>query len=365
MRIAMFCSGRFPTPPKEDVIFAPLWVASFLAEEMVKKGHKVTLFGARGSKSKGKVVDLGLPPLEMHPTLPNCVDIRKDRVINFYEQIYISDIYRRAEAGEFDVIHIHPVDMAINFAVNSSVPTVFTLHDPISCWRKFIYELYPKNKNIHFVSISESQRGPSKKINYIDTIYNGIDVEKYEFDGKGGDYLFEASRIVPLKGFDLAIKIAQNSGMALKIAGEILDREYWEEKIKPFIGSKISYEGMVSPFNLPLLYRKAKAFIFPLQWEEPFGLVMIEAMACGTPVIAFDRGSVKEVVKDGVTGFVVPPLNKKGEPNIEGMAEAVRKINSIDRTACRRHVEENFTLEKMVEKYEKVYEKIAKKSKKK
>ncbi|MBU4338850.1 glycosyltransferase family 4 protein [Patescibacteria group bacterium] len=362
MRIAMFCSGRYPTPPAEDVIFAPIWITSFLADEMARRGHEVTLFGAKGSKSKGKVVDLGLPPLETHPTLPGCIDIRKDRVINFYEQIYISEIYRRAQKREFDIVHIHPVDIAINFAVNSSVPTVFTLHDPISCWRKFVYELYSKNKNINFVSISESQRGPSKKINYIDTIYNGIDIKKYKFDEKGGDYLFEASRVVPLKGFDLAVKVAQKSGLPLKIAGEILDARYWEEKLKPFIGGKISYEGMISPFELPKLYRKAKAFIFPIQWEEPFGLVMIEAMACGAPVVAFDRGSVKEVVKDGVTGFVIPPLNKKGEPNIEGMAEAVKKIDKIDRAACRKHVKDNFTLEKMVEKYEKVYEKIVKKN---
>jgi len=360
MRIAMFCSGRYPTPPKEDVIFAPLWVASFLAEEMVKRGHKVTLFGAQGSKSKAKVIDLGLPPLETHPTLAQCIDIRKDRVINFYEQIYISDIYARAAAGEFDIIHIHPVDVAINFAKNSSTPTVFTLHDPISCWRKFVYELYPKSENINFVSISDSQRGPSKQINYIDTIYNGIDIKKYEFDAKGGDYLFEASRIVRPKGFDLAIKVAQKTGLPLKIAGEILDPAYWDEKIKPFIGGQISYEGMVSPFKLPEYYRKAKAFIFPLQWEEPFGLVMIEAMACGAPVIAFDRGSAREVVKDGVTGFVVPPLNKKGEPNIEGLAEAVGKIDTIDRAACRKRVEDNFTLEKMVDRYEKLYRKLSK-----
>lgn len=362
MRIAMFCSGRYPTPPKEDVIFAPLWIASFLADEMAKRGHKVTLFGANGSKSKGsKVVTLNLPPLEEHTALGKCIDIRKDRVISFYEQIYISEIYRRAEKGEFDLIHIHPVDIAINFAAGGKVPTVFTLHDPISCWRKFVYELYKKNKNIHFVSISDSQRSPSKKINYIDTVYNGIDIKKYEFDGKGGNYLFAASRIVPPKGFDLAIKVAQKTGLPLKIAGEKLDLAYWEEKIKPFIGGKISYEGMVSPFKLPDLYKKAKAFIFPLQWEEPFGLVMIEAMACGTPVIAFNRGSVKEVVKDGVTGFVIPPLNKKGEPNIEGMIEAVRKIDAIDRRACRRHVENNFTLDKMVDRYEEVYRRIAKK----
>jgi len=361
MRIAMFCSGRYPTPPGNKNIYAPLWITSVLADEMAKRGHKVTLFGAKGTKSKARVENLNLPPLEYHPTLGACVDIRKDRVINFYEQIFISEIYRRAAKGEFDVIHIHPVDVAINFAANSPVPTVFTLHDPISCWRKFVYAVYKKSKNIYFVSISDSQRAPLKNINYIDTVYNGIDIEKYPFSGKPGEYLFSASRIVPLKGIDLAVKVAEKTGLPLKIAGEILDRPYWDEKVKPFLNDKITYIGMIPPAKIGDYYKKAKAFIFPLQWEEPFGLVMVEAMACGAPVVAFDRGSVSEVVKDGKTGFIVPPLEKNGQPNVAGMAEAVANIDKIDRRSCRAFVEENFSMKKMIDNYEKVYYKIAKK----
>ncbi len=334
-----------------------------MADEMANRGHKVTLFGAKGTRSKAKIENLNLPPLEYNTKLGECIDIRKDRVINFYEQAFISEIYRRAAKGEYDVVHIHPVDIAISFAAMSKVPSVFTLHDPISCWRKYVYEFYLKKKNIYFVSISDSQRKPSKKINYIDTVYNGIDIKKYKFDIKGGDYLFSASRIVPAKGIDLAVQVAKKTGLPLKIAGEILDEQYWGEKVKPYLNDKINYIGMIPPAKIGEYYKKAKAFIFPLQWEEPFGLVMAEAMACGTPVVAFDRGSIREVVKNGKTGFVVPPLNKDGKPNIEGMAEAVGKIDSIDRAVCRRHVEDNFTLEKMMDKYEKVYEKIVKKSK--
>lgn len=359
MRIAMFCSGRFITPAPPKTIFAPLHIASVLADEMAKRGHKVTLFAAKGTKSKAKVETLGLSPLEDRKDIKKCVDVREDRIINFYEQIFISEIYRRAEKREFDLMHIHPVEQTIGFAANSKVPTVFTLHDPISCWRKFAYSAYKKNKNnIYFVSISDSQRAPLKGLNYIATIYNGIDLAKHPFGKKAGKYLFLASRIVPQKGFDIAIKAAKKAGLPLVIAGEILDQKYWQKKIKPSLGGKISYAGVIPPSILPRFYKNANAFIFPLQWEEPFGLVMIEAMACGTPVIAFDRGSVREVIENGKTGFIIPPLNKKGEPNIGGMVEAVKKIDTIDRIACRRRVEENFSLRRMCDEYEKIYAEI-------
>ena len=356
MRIAMFCSSLLPTPPvnKEKIIHAPLHLTAGLASEMVKRGHSVTLFGARGTKSIAKVVDLNLPPLFNHPQLGESIDLKNLRAINFYEQIFISDIYRRAAEGEFDIIHIHPVDLSINFAVNCKVPTVFTLHDPISRWRCFIYTTHKMNKNIYYVSISDSQRLPLKDINYIDTIYNGIDICRYPFNALPGSYLLSASRLVPEKGVDEAIRAAKRTGLPLKITGEPASdtNSYWMEKIKPEIGGKISYEGMVSTQRMFSIYKNAAALLFPIKWEEPFGLAMIEAMACGTPVIAFNRGSVREIVQDGRTGFIVDDIN--------GMVRAVKKIKSIDRKACRRHVEENFSLQKMVNEYELVYEKILK-----
>ena len=356
MRIAMFCSGLLPTPPanKENIIHAPLHLTAGLASEMVKRGHSVTLFGARGTKSKAKVIDLNLPPLFNHPQLGESIDLKNLRAINFYEQIFISDIYRRAAEEEFDIIHMHPVDLSINFAVNCKVPTVFTLHDPISRWRGFIYATHKTNKNIYYVSISDSQRLPLKDINYIDTIYNGIDICRYPFNALPGSYLLSASRLIPEKGVDEAIRAAKRTGLPLKITGEPAsdNNSYWMEEIKPNIGGKISYEGMVSTRRMFSIYKNASALLFPIKWEEPFGLTMIEAMACGTPVIAFNRGSVKEIVQDGRTGFIVDDLN--------GMIRAIKKINSIDRRECRRHVEENFSLQKMVDKYELVYEKILK-----
>jgi glycosyltransferase involved in cell wall biosynthesis len=354
MRIAMFCSSLLPTPPanKEKRIHAPLHLTAVLASEMAKRGHSVTLFGAKGTKSIAKVVDLNLPPLFNHPQIGDSIDLKNHSAINFYEQVFISEIYRRAAEGEFDIIHIHPVDLSINFAVNCIVPTVFTLHDPISRWRGFIYNTHKKNKNIYYVSISDSQRMPLKDINFIDTIYNGIDLCRYPFNALPGSYLLSASRLVPEKGVDAAIRAAKRTGLPLKITGESAsdNNSYWMEKIKHEIGGNISYEGMVSIRRMLGIYKNAAALLFPIKWEEPFGLTMIEAMACGTPVIAFNRGSVKEIVVDGRTGFIVDDLN--------GMIRAIKKINSIDRMECRRHVEENFSLKKMADKYEKVYEKI-------
>lgn len=356
MRIAMFCSGLMTTPPanKENIIHAPLHLTAVLASEIAKRGHSVTLFGAKGTKSKAKVVDLNLPPLFKHPQIGDSIDLKNHNAINFYEQVFIADIYRRAAEGEFDIIHIHPVDLSINFAANCKVPTVFTLHDPLSQWRCFIYNIHKTNKNIYYVSISDSQRLPLKDINFIDTIHNGIDPGRYQFNSLSGDYLLSASRLVPEKGVDIAIKVAKRTGFPLKITGEPAsdDNSYWMEKIKPEIGGKISYEGMVSTRRMLNIYKNAAALLFPIKWEESFGMTMIEAMACGTPVIAFNRGSVREIIKDGRTGFIVDDL--------EGMAEAVKKISSIDRKECRRHVEENFSLQKMVDKYELVYEKILK-----
>jgi glycosyltransferase involved in cell wall biosynthesis len=354
MRIAMFCSSLLPTPPanNEQIIHAPLRLTAALASEMVKRGHSVTLFGAKGTKSKANVVDLDLPPLLHHPQLGTSMNLESRDIMYFYEQIFISDIYRRAAEGEFDIIHIHPAYLSINFAANCKIPTVFTLHDPISSWLCFIYKMHKINKNIYYVSISDSQRLPLKDINYIGTIHNGIDPGRYPFNAQSGDYLLSASRLVPEKGVDVAINVAKRTGLPLKITGQQSCDEYsyWMEKIKPDIGGKISYEGMVSTQRMFSIFKNAAALLLPIKWEEPFGMTMIEAMACGTPVIAFNRGSVKEVIRDGRTGFIVDDL--------DGMVEAVKKIKSIDREECRRHVEENFSLQKMADKYELVYEKI-------
>ncbi len=360
MKIAMFCSGRFPTPLKDEkIIYAPLWVTSVLADEMAKRGHKITLFGAKGSRSKAKIETLGLPPLEKNSSLSSLFNVQNPNVINSYEQLFIAEIYRRCAKKEFDLVHIHPVDAAVSLAALSSTPTVFTLHDPISPWRKFIYSKYKNRKNIYYISISQAQRKPFRSLNYAANIYHGLDLKKYPFEEKPDNYFLSASRIIPQKGIDIAIKIARELKIPLKIAGDKPDERYWNEKIKPFLGNGIEYLGFIPLKEMPALYSKAKAFLFPLQWEEPFGLVMAEAMACGTPVVAFRRGSVPEVVKHGKTGFVVPPRNKSGKTNYDGFIKAIKNIDKISRFDCRERVEKKFSVKRMADEYEKVFHELS------
>ena len=358
----MFCSGRFPTPLKDEkIIYAPLAITSVLADGLAKKGHKVHLFGAEGSFSKAKIETLGLPPLRKNRVLASSVNIEDPRIVNFYEQIFISEIYRRANKGDFDIVHIHPVDAALPLSALSKTPTVFTLHDPISPWRKFIYSRYKDRKNLYYISISKAQQKPLKSLNYAANIYHGLDLKKYPFEEKPDDYYLIASRLIPQKGVDIAVKIARDLQIPLKIAGDKPDEKYWNVKIKPYLGGKIEYIGFVPPKEMPTLYSKAKAFLFPLQWEEPFGLVMAEAQACGTPVVAFRRGSAPELVQNGKTGFVVNPLDESGEINYKGFSEAIKNIEKISRRQCRKRMEENFSLEKMINEHEKTFLKIVRK----
>jgi len=368
LKIAMFCTNKVLTPLRGKLIYAPVMVTDQIVEGMINKGHDVTLFAAKGSKTKARLVHCGLNPLRSKKDLLNLFGKEKvktgsffEKALHSYEAIAISRIYQMAQKGEFDIIHIHPLDRALPLAPLVPIPTVFTLHDPISPWRKFIYSAYKNIPQIHYVSISNTQRKPLKNLNYISTAYNGIDLKKYPFSKNPKESFIHAGRIIQEKGADIAIQGAKKAKVKLSIIG-IAKKEgdYWQKKIKPHLDKNITYKGIVPLTKVFKFYQNSKALIFPIQWEEPFGLVMIEAMACGTPVIAFNRGAVPEVVKDGKTGFVIDPLNKKGKPNIEGLVKAIKKIDQIDRRECRQHVEENFTIKKMVDEYEKVYYKAIK-----
>jgi len=229
-------------------------------------------------------------------------------------------------------------------------PIVSTLHDPIYDWRAKIFRMFSAD-NLHLISISDAQRKPAPDLNYSATVYNGINPDLFSFNASSGDYLFFAGRLQENKGVFEAIQAARATNSKLLIAGSPAEGKYWEEKIKPYLDDKIQYLGLIPYNKLPDYYRQAKALLFPILWEEPFGLVMTEAMASGAPVIAFNRGSVPEVVVDGKTGFVVE--------DVDGMIKAIEKLDDISREECRRHVKENFSTEKMVENYEKIFLKLA------
>jgi len=360
LKIATFVASEIPFPVPKDFqeIYAPVEVALNIAEGLAKKGHEVTFFGPLGSKSKiCRVREIPIAPLYKNEIQRfQKAEKVKEKIFYLFDQYIISFIFKENLKKKFDIIHIHPVDRALPFALLTKTPVVYTLHDPIYPWRAKIFEMY-QTKNQHFVSLSNAQRKPAPNLNWAGTVYNGIDLNLFPFNSKPENYLLFSGRILAKKGTHVAIKVALKTKENLIIAGDRPDKKFWKEKIEPHLKMKnITYAGFLPYQKIQKLYREAKALLCPIQWEEPFGLTFIESMACGTPVIAFKRGSAPEIIKDGKTGFVVK--------NFEEMVKAIEKIEKIKRGDCRKLVEDNFTIEKMVDNYEKVFLKILSGSKK-
>ena len=357
MKIAMMVRAYLPVPRPADMIYAPIDLAVAIAEGLAKRGHKVDLFAPLGSHLKqANVESLNLRPLatnqiEFQSVLNDSAKM-SHYVPGLWDSYMVNEMFARASKGNYDLLHFHHPESALPLAqANTGVPVVYTLHDPVFPWYKELFELY-QTPNQHYVSISDNQRRDAPDLPYASKVYNGIDSNLFTFSEEAEDYLLIAGRIVPEKGFKEAIQVAQQTGKRLYIAGPVYPDQqgYFDQYIKPFLHDKILYLGYLEQEQLVRYYQKAEALLMPIQWEEPFGLTMVEAMACGTPVIALHRGSVPEIVKHGETGFVVH--------SIADMAEAVGHIPEISRAACRKHVEENFNLEKMVDGYEATFEKV-------
>ncbi len=359
-------SHKYPLP--KGAIYTPILIAKIIAESLTKKGHQVTFFAPEGSRLKvSKIITGGLKPLQDksdHPILSDSNIRNKDqeKISTLFDQYLLSLLYEEAMKGKFDILHIHPIDRALPLARITKTPTCYTLHDPIFLWRKDIFQIY-KSPQQYYVSISNAQRKPAPDLNWAGTIYNGIELEKFPFVGTPKNHLLFLGRILVRKGPGIAVQVAIRDRKKLIIVGSPSTGKYWDAQIKPYLNRNIRYVGNISYEKTHRYYGQAKALLCPIQWEEPFGLVMIEAMACGTPVIAFGRGSVPEIIKDGITGFICKPNN------LNSMVKAVKKIYQMPETEykkmrynCRKHVEENFTIEKMVDDYEKVYYKILKKN---
>jgi len=324
-----------------------------IINELLNRGHEVTLFASGNSKTKARLRSVFPKSLfEMKVDWYH----RSQNLINAANAFFI--LY------EFDVIHNHAGDNGLLFSQITKTPVLTTLHNVLPDPKQknsdeyITFDYYSKKTN--FASISFNQRTHTDiKFNYLDTIYNGININDFTFNPKPENYLVWLGRIHYGKGLWNAINAAKISKEKLIIAGNITcetDEKYFQS-VQPMIdGKQIKYIGEVDSKEKDDLLRNAKAVLFPTIWEEPFGLVMIEAMACGTPVIGFDKGSVSEVIKDGKTGFVV-----KDDKEMIG---AIKKIDKINRAECRKHVEDNFTIEKMVDGYEKVYNKAIKSYKK-
>lgn len=356
MKIAMIASNYISVPPNYRKL-PPGWIGAIetvvynLTNALVDRGHDVTLFASGDSKTKAKLVSVIKHPYDYY---------KKDGTINkealIDEDLFL--IYRACEMakkGEFDIIHSHHYSRTLFFSPLIATPMVETLHSPSSAATDRFVKYF--GKNIHFICISDNQKASLPSVDFARTVYHGLDISRFKYNGKSDDYFAFTGRIVPEKGLHIAISIAKKCGLNLKIAGPLpaSQQEYFNKKIKPYLCEKIEYLGVLELSKLRKMVGRAVAVLMPIQWSEPFGLVIIEAMALGTPVIAFAKGSVPELIVHGKTGFVV---NTEKE-----MIKAIGKIGALRRIDCRTHVENNFSIAKMAENYENVYKEIIQKSK--
>ena len=316
-------------------------VVSLLTEELVKRGHDVTLFASGDSTTSAKLESV-------HPRALRLDTSVKDP--NIYDMLNMSQVYENAD--QFDIIHSHVGCVALPYAGLVKTPTVHTLHGIFTSDNE---KLFTHVRKQPFVSISNSQRNTNLGLNYVSTIYNGIDPRTYSFypQPEHLPYLAFLGRMSPEKGAHLAIEIAKRSGWHLKMAGKVdaVDLEYFETKILPHIGgSQIEFLGEANHHQKSILMGGAVATLFPITWREPFGLVMIESMVTGTPVIAMNLGSAPEVIADGVSGFLCQTVPE--------CIDAITLAAQLDRRTCRDHVLMNFTAKRMADGYEAVYQKI-------
>jgi glycosyltransferase involved in cell wall biosynthesis len=333
---------------------APLWervpppgyggielVVSLLTDELVRRGHEVTLFASGDSITLAKLESVHPRALRLDTSV---------KEYGIYEMLQLSRVYE--QASEFDMIHSHMGCAALPYVNLVKTPTLHTLHGIFTPDNE---KMFTYAKKQPYASISNTQREPRLGLNWVATVYDGIDVGSYEFYPQPDEppYLAFLGRISPEKGTHHAIEIAKQVGLPLKIAGkvDVVDVEYYENEIKPHIdGEQIQYLGEANHAQKNELMGRAIATLFPITWSEPFGLVMIESLASGTPVIAMKLGSTSEVIADGKTGFL---CNSVAE-----CVSAVRKVEEIRRNDCRDHVENRFSVQKMTDGYEAVYQQI-------
>jgi len=355
MKIATMVRGYLPAPRPVDMVYAPIDLAVAISEQLTKREHSITYFGPNGTHMCADVETGNLRPLahndqEFNQLLWD-IDAYSHGVQATWDNYFAKMMFERAHKGEFDLLHFHHPEAALPYVhLYPDVPVLYTLHDPIKPLYREMLEMY-QTPSQFFVSISNNQRVPAPDLPYAATVYNGIETELFSYsDEPRDDYLLFAGRIVPEKGVKEAIQVAQETGHRLIIIGPVFpdQKDYYDQYIKPHLNERILHLGFIERDQLPRYFQKAKAFLFPIQWEEPFGLTMIEAMSCGTPVIAMRRGSVPEVIEHKKTGFIVD--------SVAEMIEAVKNIGKIKPANCRKHVEAKFSTTVMVGAYEKAYQ---------
>lgn len=333
MKLAILSPIVWRTPP---IKYGP-WeqVTSNIAEGLIEQGIDVTLFATGNSKTKGKLQFISETAYAENPNIEPKV----------WECLHISNLMERA--NDFDIIHNNFDFLPLSYSRLIKTPMITTIHGFSSPKILPVYAKY--NPDNFYVSISNSDRNPA--LDYIATVYNGINADDFTFNSISKDYLLFFGRIHPEKGTYESIQIAKKSGKKLIISGLIQDREYFENKVKPFINNKdVLYVGNSEPKERDILLGNASALLHPISFNEPFGLSVAEAMLCGTPVIAYNRGSMPELVDDTKTGFLVNTIDEA--------VKAVSNIKSIDRNYCKERANSKFSRKKMIEGYLDVYKKV-------
>jgi glycosyltransferase involved in cell wall biosynthesis len=340
MRIAQISPLFEAVPPKlyggtERVVYS-------LTEELVALGHDVTLFASGDSVTSATLAPMRDQAIRLDPSV-------KDWVSIYYRMVEM--IYRRKD--EFDVLHFHIDYFPLSLFTRQNTPFLTTIHGRLDL-PEFV-ETYGTFPNAPFVSISDSQRKPIPNLNWVRTVLHGMPANLLKPQPVKQEYGAFLGRVSPEKGLDQAIQIAGKAGLKLKVAAKVdnADKEYYDTIIKPLIkgNSNVEFIGEINDAQKPEFLSGAHALIFPIRWPEPFGLVMIESMACGTPVIAFNHGSVPEVIDNGVTGFIVN--------DIDEAVKALGKVDTLDRAKVRATFDRRFTSRRMAEDYVDLYEALA------
>jgi glycosyltransferase involved in cell wall biosynthesis len=316
-----------------------------LTEELVKRGHDVTLFASGDSKTSARLESV-------YPRSLRQAKLKDPYGTNLWTMLNIGLAYDMQD--EFDIIHDHLAPLSLPTANIATTPVLVTMHGTFRAENRRLFETLGAP---YIATVSEAQVFPMPGINYVGTVHNGLPMEHYPFNHGGpSDYLLFVGRISLDKGVHLAIDAAQIVDMPLIIAAKIddADRSYFREYIEPRLSDRVTWVGEVEEEERNELMMHARALLHPITWREPFGLVLIEALACGCPVIAFNHGSIPEIIKTGVTGFVVEDL--------EGMVGAIGALPQIDRAACREHALAAFSEKKMTDGYETIYNKILNKT---
>lgn len=319
-------------------------VVSYLTEELVEHGHDVTLFASGDSETKATVI----------AAVPTALRLASDSYqadASSAHVVQLGQVIQRAR--DFDVIHCHVDYPAFSLGRAIRTPVLHTLHGRLDL--PYLRPVFAHFTDAHVVSISGAQRRPlaDLDVRWVATVYHGLPLARYPYSATGGRYLAFLGRIAPEKRVDLAIAVARRIGVPLRIAAKVdpADRAYFDREIRPLLDDPlVEFIGEIGDRDKPAFLGGAMALLFPIDWPEPFGLVMVEAMACGTPVIARPCGSVPEVILSGVTGFVVD--------SVDETVDAVKRVDVIDRAECRRWVEQRFSVERMADDYERVYERL-------